>query len=85
MNVKDRTHEFSATVQSLLDRTAGDPLLGVQKSPRQSLAPGSAGQHHSEFTRRATDINSGIQRVLSKLEKLTKCITKALRCRALIS
>lgn len=76
MSVKDRTREFSATVQSLLERTPGDPLLGAQRGGEgrrgSSFQQQQHGQH-SEFTRRATDINGGIQRVLGKLEKLTKC------------
>jgi syntaxin 5 len=73
-NVRDRTGEFAATIDSLLNRSiAGvgnfsDPLLGV-RSPSVPKSPNHA---HTEFTRRATEINVGIQRVLSMLEKLTK-------------
>lgn len=72
--IKDRTAEFTATVDSVLNRHVSgvggfnDPLLGA-RSPR---SPKSPSHGHSEFTRRATEINTGIQKVLSMLEKLTK-------------
>lgn len=72
--VKDRTIEFMATVDSLLGRSAAgiaaiqDPLLGGG-----ARSPKNQNRSHSEFTRRATEINCGIQHVLGKLEKLTKC------------
>ncbi|PJF18277.1 hypothetical protein PSACC_01955 [Paramicrosporidium saccamoebae] len=73
-NVRDRTGEFAATIDSLLNRSVAgvgnlsDPLLGV----RSPSIPKSPSHVHTEFTRRATEINVGIQRVLSMLEKLTK-------------
>lgn len=75
VNVRDRTREFNATVESLFGRNVArigqqfdDPLLGGgPRSPR-------LGQHalHAEFMAKATEINNGIQRVLGMLEKLKK-------------
>lgn len=74
--VKDRTAEFEAIVETNITRSVAgvgfnEPLLGV-RSPKSPKSP-TTQSHHTEFTKRATEINVGIQKVLSMLEKLTKC------------
>lgn len=72
-DVRDRTREFAATIESLYSRSAAgivgmsgmDPLLGT-------ATPRSPRHEQSEFTCRAREINNSIQRALVKLEKLTK-------------
>ena len=77
-NVKDRSREFAATVESLIERNmagigagmntmAMDPLLSTAVVMRRARH-----QHHTEFTRRATEISHGIRRLLTTLERLTK-------------
>lgn len=74
MNVKDRTGEFKATVESVYNRGITVGMTGASGvEPLLGRSVGSPRHEHSEFTRRATEINGGIQRVLGKLEKLTKC------------
>lgn len=74
LNVRDRTREFTATVESLFGRRAArtgqnyeDPLLGSGRGGARSPSGSS-----SEVMRKAVDINNGIQRVGLTLERLSK-------------
>lgn len=59
-------------IESAQQSTKGytEPFLLHNSTARKS--PTTATHSHSEFTRRATEINTGIQRLLLRLEKLTK-------------
>jgi hypothetical protein len=70
--IKDRTSEFLATIESI----QGLEPAHINLIYRNSSAGNGGGGKLSEFTHRATEINKSIQTVLTRLEKLTKRIRK---------
>lgn len=76
MMIKDRTAEFfSAVSVKSGNYMANEAATDYQRSPLLSPKSQTAQKlrQHSQFTQMSLEVNSGIQNVLGKLEKLTKC------------